>query len=200
MSGTDNGTEATATPQDLHLVYPANGEEGEGTRVRYTLAGNTLVVNFEVTTRDLTPVEEDDGEIYNGNVVEIFVCTTAATGQIPRPYYEFEVSRYDQKLEVLIEKDGHFNESWTTPNFKHSVTIQKDRPGWDATMQIPLKDLGWNGDLATLVGNAFSILGPTGGRRFYSAYLPPQPKPNFHLPNFFKTFPISGAASENLVA
>jgi len=111
MSGTNNGT--GATPQDLHLVYPTNGEPGEGTRVRYTLAGDNLVVNFEVTTRDLTPVEEDDGEIYNGNVVEIFVCT---------------------------------------------------------------------------------ILGPTGGRRFYSAYLPPQPKPNFHLPSFFKPLPIVGSA------
>ena len=182
-------------PQTLRLVFPAHGKEGEAVQVRYTLTDKTLVVNFEVSTRDTDPGKVGDAGIYNGNVVEIFVCTTAKPAQLPRPYYEFEVSPYNQELQVLIDKDGKFHEQWKTAGFKHSVTLQKSRPGWDATMEIPLQDLGWNGDPATLVGNAFAIIGAKGVRRFYSAYLPPQQKPSFHLPVFFKPFPLNNAAS-----
>ncbi|HYZ72772.1 MAG TPA: hypothetical protein VE641_06805, partial [Chthoniobacterales bacterium] len=70
-------------------------------------------------------------------------------------------------------------------------TMQPNRPGRDAMMEIPLKDLAWNGDTATLAGNAFAILGASGARRFYSAYLPRQPRPNFHEPSSFKPFPLN---------
>lgn len=186
---------AGATPQDLHLVFPAHGVKGEATQVRYTLTNNTLIVNYVVTTRNVNPGKIGDTEIYNGNVVELFICTTARPGQTPRPYYEFNVSPYDQELQVLIDKNGKFNEKWKTAKFQHSVTVHTDRPGWDAAMEIPLNDLGWNGDPASVAGNAFSILGAKGVRRFYSAYLPPQQKPNFHQPSFFKPFPISKTAT-----
>ena len=196
FSPTDAGSPGVrTTPQNLRLIFPTHGQEGEATQVRYTLADNTLVVNFEVSTHDTNPERVEDAEIYNGNVVELFICTTAEPAQIPRPYYEFEVSPYNQELQVLIDKNGKFNEQWKTPGFTHSVTVQKDRPGWDATMEIPLKELGWNGDPATLVGNVFAIVGAKGIRRFYSAYLPQQQKPNFHLPSFFRPFPIDGTAS-----
>lgn len=178
-------------PQTLNLVFPAEGEEGEVTRVRYSLTDDTLIVTYEVTTRDINPEKMADTEIYNGNVVELFICTTARPAQTPRPYYEFEVSPYNQELQVLIDKNGKFNEKWSTAEFKYSATIQPERPGWDAAMEIPLKDLAWNGDPATLAGNAFAILGAKGARRFYSAYLPPQQKPNFHEPSFFKPFPLN---------
>ena len=48
-------TSSEATPQTLHLVFPADGEEGEATRVRYSLRDDTLIVNYEVTTRDINP-------------------------------------------------------------------------------------------------------------------------------------------------
>ena len=177
--------------QTLNLVFPADGEEGEATRVRYSLTDDTLIVAYEVTTRDINPEKIADTEIYNGNVVELFICTTARPAQTPRPYYEFEVSPYNQELQVFIDKNGKLNEKWSTAEFKHSATIQPDRPGWDAVMEIPLKDLAWNGDPATLVGNAFAILGAQEVRRFYSAYLPQQQKPDFHEPNFFKPFPLN---------
>jgi hypothetical protein len=74
---------------------------------------------------------------------------------------------------------------------QHSAAIQAGRPGWDAVMEIPLRELGWTGDPATITGNAFAILGAKGVRRFYSAYLPRQQKPNFHQPEFFKPFPLN---------
>jgi hypothetical protein len=79
-------------PQTLNLVFPADGEECEATRVRYSLTDDTLIVTYEVTTSDINPEKMGDSEIYNGNVVELFICTTAGPGQTPRPYYEFEVS------------------------------------------------------------------------------------------------------------
>jgi hypothetical protein len=182
---------AEAVPQTLNLIFPVDGEEGEATRVRYSLTDDTLIVTYEVTTRDINPEKMSDAAIYNGNVVELFICTTARPEQLARPYYEFEVSPYNQELQVLIDKNGKFDEKWSTAKFKHSATIRPDRPGWDAVMEIPLKDLAWNGDRATLVGNAFAILGAKGARRFYSAYLPPQRKPNFHEPSFFKPFPLN---------
>jgi hypothetical protein len=93
-------------PQTLNLVFPADGEGGEATRVRYSLTGDTLIVTYEVTTRDTNPGKVGDTEIYNGNVVELFICTTARPAQTPRPYYEFEVSPYNQELQVLIDIKG----------------------------------------------------------------------------------------------
>ena len=109
---------------------------------------------------------------------------------MPRPYYEFEVSPYNQELQVLIDINGKFNEKWNTGKFKHSATIHAGRLGWDAVMEIPLRELGGKGNPATITGNAFAILGAKGVRRFYSAYLPRQQKPNFHQPSFFKPFPV----------
>jgi hypothetical protein len=184
-----------ATLQTLHLVFPADGEEGEAIGVRYNLTDDTLIVTYEVTTRDIQPEKISDTQIYNGNVVELFICTTARPAQMPRPYYEFEVSPYNQQLQVLIDIKGKFNEKWNTEKFRHSTAIQAARPGWDAVMEIPLKELGWTGDPAAITGNAFAILGAKGVRRFYSAYLPRQQKPNFHQPSFFKPFPLNDGES-----
>ena len=120
------------TPQTLHLVFPVDGEEGEATRVRYSLTDDTLIVTYEVTTRNINPEKVNDTEIYNGNVVELFIGTTARPVQTPRPYYEFEVSPYNQELQVLIDINGKFDEKWNTGKFKHSAAIQAGRPGWDA--------------------------------------------------------------------
>jgi hypothetical protein len=184
-----------ATPQTLHLVFPTDGEEGEAISVRYKLTDDALIVTYEITTPDIHPEIISDTEIYNGNVVELFICTTARPAQMPRPYYEFEVSPYNQALQVLIDIKGKFNEKWNTEKFRHSSAIQAARPGWDALMEIPLKELGWMGDPATITGNAFAILGAKGVRRFYSAYLPRQQKPNFHQTSFFRPFPVNDGES-----
>jgi hypothetical protein len=114
-------------PQALRLVFPTDGEEGEAIWVRYSLTDETLIVTYEVTTRDINPERMSDTQIYNGNVVELFICTTARPAQMLRPYYEFEVSPYNQELQVLIDMKGKFNEKWSTGKFRHSATIQEGR-------------------------------------------------------------------------
>ena len=77
-------------PQTLNLVFPTDGEEDEVTRVRYGLTDDTLIVTYEVTTRYINPEKMGDAEIYNGNVVELFICATARPAQPPRPYYDLK--------------------------------------------------------------------------------------------------------------
>jgi hypothetical protein len=82
--------------------------------VRYSLVQEILKVSFAITTSDIAPEDTVDDEIYNRNVVEVFICTTFSPGLTPRPYYEFEVSPYNQELQVLIDINGHFDEKWKT--------------------------------------------------------------------------------------
>lgn len=67
---------------------------------------------------------------------------------------------------------------------RHSV--QRTSSGWKAQMRIPLGNLKWNGDLTTIVGNAYAILGKTPNRSYWSLSLPPQKKLRFHQPEFFR--------------
>lgn len=66
---------------------------------------------------------------------------------------------------------------------KHSV--QRFPGGWNGEIIIPMENLGWNGDPCQIMGNAFAILGKP-PRSFWSLNLPPEVKPNFHKPEYFK--------------
>ena len=59
--------------------------------MRYSLTDDTLIVTYEVTTRDINPEKMSDAEIYNGNVVELFICTTARPA--PNPTVESRRTR-----------------------------------------------------------------------------------------------------------
>ena len=83
-------------------------------RAAYSLTDDTLIVTCLAKSplvRSIPRKNVSRPEIYNGNVVELFICTTAKPGQTPRPYYEFEVSPYNQELQVLIDINGKFNKS-----------------------------------------------------------------------------------------
>jgi hypothetical protein len=62
-----------ATPQTLHLVFPVAGEEGQATRVRYSLTDDTLIVTYEVITRDINSEKMSEAEIYRLNCVEPYL-------------------------------------------------------------------------------------------------------------------------------
>ena len=76
---------------------------------------------------------------YMFDVVEVFV-TVSETGF---PYYEFEVSPYNQTFQVRIVKGKPFQDGVDLG----LVSSAKIVPGgWTAEMKIPLKPLGWDGD------------------------------------------------------
>src|SRR4051812_35016492 len=103
---------ALGAPHELNLINPASPTSGESVKVDFTRTGDSLVAHFDVKTATINP-KKDPTELYNGDVVEIFLNTSASKGL--RPYYEFEVSPYNQQLTVKISEVGgkpHFDEKW----------------------------------------------------------------------------------------
>lgn len=168
----------------LHLVTPAESSLGEPVRVRFTLRGDELTADFDVRTpkvfarRRLAPNQYP----FQADVVELFV--SVAGGAAPLPYFEFELSPYDQTFEVRIDDPKKPFKSGFAMGIKHATERTAD--GWKARLTIPLKNLGWDGDVAHVRGNAFAILGAPPRRSFWSLSLPAQKKANFHQPEFFR--------------
>lgn len=166
-------------PTALHLVSPSTVNLKTPVKVSFSREGDLLIAKFEVEAQAINAkVSLGENEYpYQFDVVEVFV---SATGGLP--YYEFELSPYNQPLTVKIE-DPKKKFQTLTSNFEHET--QKTLTGWTATLKIPLKNLNWSGNDSDIVGNAFAILGKS-PRTFWSLFLPRSKKPNFHQPQFFK--------------
>ena len=184
----------------LKQVYPKRRVEGEKVTVAFSCAGDFLIAAFEVYTRELTPDRAPNQTLWNGNVVELFLCISSQGPSVPGqsrwPYYEFEVSPYGQKCLVLVQGEGAERRdfTWDLKGFEHEAVLRPERPGWDAVMRIPLRTLGWNGDSLELIGNAFAILGPSeDARRFFGLNLPEQEVAHFHMPEHFVPLAIERA-------
>ena len=172
----------SAVACDLSLVAPAKSALKNPVQVRASLADDTLVASYSVSTPTLNARKVLDPKQYPYmfDVVELFV-TFSETGF---PYYEFEVSPYNQTFQVKIV-------SHTQP-FQEGIDLglvsaAKILPGgWTAELKIPLKPLGWDGDPAKIRGNFYSILERAPKRSFWSSFLPKANKANFHQPQFFQ--------------
>jgi hypothetical protein len=116
---------------------------------------------------------------YMFDVVELFV-TFSETGF---PYYEFEVSPFNQTFQVKIPGGGKPHQEGVDLGLVSSAAIRPD--GWSAELKIPLKPLGWDGDPRKIRGNFYSIL-ERAPRSFWSSFLPKARKANFHQPLFFQ--------------
>jgi hypothetical protein len=166
---------------ELSLVGPAASALKNPVQVRTSVADDVLVAGFSVTSpsmnakRVLGPGEHP----YQFDVVELFV-TFSESGF---PYFEFEVSPYNQTFQVRIVSAREHHEG-VDLGLTSTATIAKR--GWTAELKIPLKPLGWDGDPACIRGNLYSILGLTRKRSYWSAFLPKAAKANFHQPQYFK--------------
>jgi hypothetical protein len=130
--------------------------------------------------------------LWEFDVVEIFV--TASSNKNALPYYEFIVSPEDQFFELeILEPRKKTNENYKS-GFLFKSEIQKKETSllWNVEMKIPLEKIGV--DLKKkesevhLRGNAFAIFGEPHEREYWSLFLPRQENPDFHLPQFFKSF------------
>lgn len=166
---------------ELSLVAPAHSALKNPVRATISLAGDVLTARFSVSERTLnaSKVLGPEEHPYNYDVVELFV-TFSSTGF---PYYEFEVSPYNQTFQVRIDGPKDRQEG-VDLGLTSTAAISPD--GWSAELRIPLKPLGWDGDPHGVRGNFYSILGPGRQRSFWSAYLPKVAKANFHQPKYFK--------------
>jgi hypothetical protein len=170
---------------DLSLVTHARSLPTNAVQADATLADDTLTVHFSVSAPSLNAKKVlAPGEYpYQFDVVELFV-TFSDTGF---PYFEFEVSPYNQTFQVRIVSAKQHQEG-VDLGLTSTATIAP--PGWTAELKIPLKPLGWDGDPAKIRGNLYSILGPNLGpkpkRSYWSTFLPKAQKPDFHQPQYFK--------------
>ena len=166
---------------DLSLVAPAKSALKKPVQVKASLADDTLSVRYSVTAPSLNASKSLGPQQYPYmfDVVELFV-TFSETGF---PYFEFEVSPYNQTFQVKIPGGGQPRQEGVDLGLVSTAAI---RPGgWTAELKIPLKPLGWDGDPGTIRGNFYSIL-ERAPQSYWSSFLPRAKKPNFHQPQFFQ--------------
>jgi hypothetical protein len=166
---------------DLSLVAPASSDLRNPVQAHVALVDDMLTTRFAITAPTLNAKQVLDATQYpyNFDVVELFV--TFSEGGFP--YYEFEVSPYNQTFQVKILGARQHQEG-VDLGLVSTATISQG--GWTAELKIPLKQLGWDGDAGKIRGNLYSVLGPGQRRSYWSVFLPKTEKPNFHQPQYFK--------------
>jgi hypothetical protein len=164
---------------DLTLVAPAKSVLKKPVQARVLLEGDILTASYSVSA-PLNAMKTLGLKQYPYmfDVVELFV-TFSDTGF---PYYEFEVSPYNQTFQVKIVTHTERYEG-VELGLVSSATFVPG--GWSAEMKIPLKSLGWDGDPGKIRGNLYSVL-ERKPRSYWSSFLPKAEKPDFHQPKFFK--------------
>ena len=166
---------------ELSLVTPARSVFKKPVQIKASLAGDTLVVSYSVSTPSLNAKKKlGPGQFpYMFDVVELFV-TFSETGF---PYFEFEVSPFNQTFQVRIVSRTRHQEGVDLGLVSTATMVPG---GWTAELKIPMKPLGWDGDPRKIRGNFYSILGRAPQRSFWSSFLPKAAKANFHQPQFFQ--------------
>jgi hypothetical protein len=168
-----------ASACDLSLVTPAKSVLKKPVQVKASLADDTLTVSYSVTAPlNAVKVLGPKQSPYMFDVVELFV-TFSDTGF---PYFEFEVSPFNQSLQVSIFSRTRHREG-VDLGLVSSATILPH--GWTAELKIPLKTLDWDGDVRKIRGNFYATL-ERAPRSYWSSFLPKAKKPDFHQPRFFQ--------------
>src|ERR1700722_13867132 len=126
---------------DLSLVAPAKSVLKKPVQVKAALADDILTVSYSVTTPTLNAkkVLGPKQHPYMFDVVELFV-TFSETGF---PYFEFEVSPFNQTFQVKIVSHALHQEGIDLGLVSSATMLPH---GWAAELKIPLKPLGWDGD------------------------------------------------------
>jgi hypothetical protein len=166
---------------ELSLVAPATSVLKKPVKVETKLTEDALIVRFSVSEPSLNAKKDlgPDEHPYQFDVVEVFV-TFSDSGF---PYFEFEVSPYNQTLQVRILSAREHQEG---VDLGLTSTASIVTGGWKAELNLPLKSLGWDGDPEDIGGNFYSVLGPAKERSYWSTFLPKAAKADFHQPQHFK--------------
>jgi hypothetical protein len=171
---------SNAVACELSLVAPVTSALKNPVEAHVSLADDALIARFSVSTPSLNAKKVlAQGEYpYQFDVVELFV-TFSDSGF---PYYEFEVSPYNQTFQVRILSAKQHQEG---VDLGLTSTATMAAGGWNAELKIPLKSLGWDGNPEKIRGNFYSTLGK-GPRSYWSTFLPKAKKPDFHQPQYFQ--------------
>ena len=180
----------TAQPAPLEYSNPRQSQATPApVTVTLTRAGGSLTAHFRVSTATIIAKPQLAGNEYpyEYDVVELFV-SNAKSGT--SAYYEFEVSPYNQSLQVNVVEPRQEYYFGVRSGFTHTATIVPG--GWEADMKIPLASIGWDGrQPVQLIGNAYAALGDQDQRVYWSLFELPAGKPDFHVPSAFR--PLFGS-------
>jgi len=184
-SPAETGHSTTTPPAQLKFSNPRQDPGAAApVTVAFEIDGDSLLAHFKVTAADISakPQLAHDEYPYDFDVVELFV-RNAQSGS--PAYYEFEVSPYNQALQVNVVEPRQQYHFGVKNGFTHRATIVTG--GWEAEMQIPLASLGWDGKQPLqLTGNAYAALGAGDRRVYWSLFELPPGKPDFHVPSAFR--------------
>jgi len=166
---------------ELSLVAPATSALKNPVQAHVSLADDALIARFSILAPSLNAkkVLGLREYPYQFDVVELFV-TFSDSGF---PYYEFEVSPYNQTFQVRIVSAKQHQEGVDLGSTSTAAVVTG---GWNVELKVPLKPLGWDSNPAKTSGNLYSILGQGRARSYWSVFLPKAAKANFHQPQYFK--------------
>ena len=166
---------------------------GVGTSLQLSSEG-VLRADFQVEsslpfqTRPELQDPQSNWGLWEGDVVELFLQLQGPGS----PYYEFQVSPLGQRFQLQIQKPRvEWDSSFRCQGFNSGVSRASTGGSWQARLEIPLGELGWDGEVRSIRGGAFAILGGKSERSYWAAFLPRQEKPDFHLPEEFRSFFVS---------
>jgi hypothetical protein len=184
-------TAAAEQPAQLKFSNPPqHGDTAVPVAVAFAIEGDSLLARFKVSATDIYAKRElaRDEYPYEFDVVELFIRNASSADPT---YYEFEVSPYNQSLQVNVVEPRRQYHFGVKNGFTHEARIVAG--GWEAEMRIPLATLGWNGtEPLRLIGNAYAALGANERRVYWSLFELPPGKPDFHVPSAFRPlFPQS---------
>lgn len=176
-----------STSRPLQFCKPSPPQGRPPVHVEFAIDGKLLIAKFEVTCSSIYAKKElaRNEHPYEFDVVELFV--TASDNPATAPYYEFEVSPFNQSLQVNVIEPRREFYFGVKNGFEHSARLTPG--GWVAEMRIPLQNIGHNGLIdQPLYGNAYAILGEGDQRLYWSLFELPRGKPDFHVPTAFRKF------------
>ncbi|MGZ3696679.1 MAG: hypothetical protein ACXWPM_02370 [Bdellovibrionota bacterium] len=169
----------------LRCVHPARVPVEFGVDARVSLAGTLLVAEFDVRSGPIhaNPAFSQSDSVWglwDFDVVELFIRTSSGS-----TYFEFQVSPEGQGFELeVLEPRKQVNREFRSGFQREARRLSPD--SWSARIEIDLANLSWDGNPRSLQGNLFAILGEGTERTYWSAFLPEQKVPDFHLPQYFR--------------
>ena len=178
----------TVLHAQFYKLFNVAGKSADSpVQVAYKIDGNFFFVHFDVETTSINKKENlARGEHpYQFDEVEFFISAQGSADRLP--YYEFEVSPLSQDYIVQVKNfKKPFTEGIAVDGFRGVAQITST--GWSADLSIPLLKIGWTGDQKDIFGNAYSILGESHHRVFWSLFpLATSKGPvSFHQPGKFQ--------------
>lgn len=170
----------------LKLVHPEESTFKNPVTVQWNLDGKNLIVHFDVDAPVVHQKKTFGPKDYpfQFDVVEIFVAVNDPKEK-DFSYFEFELTPNKQTYDVRIDFINGKKQPAVEIQKNVEVGVSVSPKNWSGSFIIPLNELGWKGNPQFLRGNFYAIIGKA-PRTYWSSFLPPQQKANFHKPEHFK--------------